>query len=105
MARSVLRQELDTGQWSCCPPECVSRVDTTNSKLHLTHRLKELPLPVILICADSDQPDARAFCKVGRSSHALDDCCDEANPHTCHLLLIENQPGAPVRCLRLPSGK
>jgi pimeloyl-ACP methyl ester carboxylesterase len=97
MARSILRQEPDTGQWSlCCPPECESRVYATNSALHLTHRLNELPLPLKLICADPDQPDAQAPCKVGRSLHALYGCRYEAIVDTSHLLLIEK----PAECAR-----
>lgn len=97
MARSILRQERETAQWSlCCPPECESRVYTTNSALHLTHRLNELPLPVKLICADPDQADAQAPAKVGRSLHALYGCPYEAIPDTSHLLLIEK----PAECAR-----
>ena len=97
MARSILCQERETGQWSlCCPPECESRVYTTNSALHLTHRLNELPLPVKLICADPDQADAQAPAKVGRSLHALYGCAYEAIPDTSHLLLIEQ----PAECAR-----
>ncbi len=97
MARSILRQERGTGQWSlCCPPECESQVYLTNSALHLTHRLKELPLRLNLICADPDQPDAQAPCKVGRSLHTLYGCNYEAIPDTSHLLLIEK----PAECAR-----
>jgi pimeloyl-ACP methyl ester carboxylesterase len=97
MARSILRQERETGQWSlCCPPECESRVYTTNSALHLTHRLNELPLPLKLICADPDQTDAQAPAKVGRSLHALYGCPYKAIPDTSHLLLIEK----PAECAR-----
>lgn len=99
MARSILRQEPETGQWSlCCPPECESRVYTTNSNLHLTHRLKELPLPVKFICADPDQPDAQAPSKVGRSIHALYGFPYEPIANTSHMLLIE-QPAECVRSL------
>jgi pimeloyl-ACP methyl ester carboxylesterase len=97
MARSILRQEPEAGQWSlCCPPECESRVYTTNSNLHLTHRLKELPLPVKFICADPDQPDAQAPSKVGRSIHALYGFPYEAISNTSHMLLIEK----PADCVR-----
>lgn len=96
MARSVLRRD-ETGGWSlCCPPECESRVYTTNSTLHLTHRLNELPLPMKLICGDPDQSDAQAPAKVGRSLHALYGCPYEAIPDTSHMLLIEK----PTECAR-----
>ena len=97
MARSILRQEEETGDWSlCCPPECESRVYTTNSDLHLTHRLKELPLPVKFICADPEPADAQAPAKVGRSLHALYGLPYEAIPDTSHMLLIEK----PAECAR-----
>jgi pimeloyl-ACP methyl ester carboxylesterase len=97
MARSILRQDQKTGEWSlCCPPEGESQVYTTNSGLHLTHRFNELPLPVKLICADPDQADAQAPSKVGRSLHARYACPYEAIPDTSHLLLIEK----PAECAR-----
>jgi pimeloyl-ACP methyl ester carboxylesterase len=97
MARSILRQERETGQWSlCCPPACESRVYMTNSALHLTHRIRELLQPLKLICADPDQEDAQAPSKVGRSLHALYGCTYEAIPNTSHLLLIEK----PAECAR-----
>ena len=99
MARSILRQERETGQFSlCCPPECESQIYTTNSTLHLTHRLDELPLPVKLICADPDQADAQAPAKVGRSLHTLYGCPYEAITDTSHMLLIE-KPGECARSL------
>ena len=95
MARSILRQEQETGRWSlCCPPEYESRIYMTNSTLHLTHRFNELPLPVQLICADPDQADAQAPAKVGRSLHVLYGCAYEAIPNTSHMLLIEK----PAEC-------
>lgn len=97
MARSILRQDTDKGDWSlCCPPAGESQVYKTNSDLHLTHRFGELPLPVKLICADPDQPDAQAPCKVGRSLHALYGGPYEAIVDTSHLLLIEK----PEECAR-----
>ena len=97
MARSILRQEGNTGPWSlCCPPECESRIYKTNSDLHLTHRLSELPLPVKLICADPDQPDAQAPSKVGRSLHDLYGLPYEAIADTSHMLMIEK----PAECAR-----
>jgi pimeloyl-ACP methyl ester carboxylesterase len=97
MARSILRKTPDTGLWSlCCPPECESQVYLTNSALHLTHRLKELPQPLTLICADANQPDAQAPCIVGRSLYALYGCRYQAIPDTSHLLLIEK----PAECAR-----
>jgi pimeloyl-ACP methyl ester carboxylesterase len=49
-----------------------------------------------LICADPDQPDAQAPCKVGRSLHARYVCRYEAVPDTSHLLQIEK----PEECVR-----
>lgn len=97
MARSILRQEAETGQWTLkCPPECESRVYATNADLHLTHRFTELPLPVKLICADPDQADAQGPAKVGRSLHDLYGCAYEAIPDTSHMLMIEK----PAECAR-----
>lgn len=101
MARSILRQEMaegkERGQWTLnCPPECESRVYKTNADLHLTHRIKELPLPVKLICADPDQPDAQGPCKVGRSLHDLYGCAYEVIADTSHMLMIEK----PAECVR-----
>jgi pimeloyl-ACP methyl ester carboxylesterase len=97
MARSILRQDRETGRWTlCCPPECESRIYMTNSTLHLTHRFNELSLPVKLICADPDQADAQAPGKVGRSLHALYGCPYAAIPDTSHMLLIEK----PAECAR-----
>ena len=96
MARLILRQEQD-GKWILnCPPECESRVYATNSELHLTHRLNELPLPVKLICADPDQPDAQSPARVGRSLHELYGLAYEAIPDTSHMLMIEK----PAECAR-----
>jgi pimeloyl-ACP methyl ester carboxylesterase len=96
MTRSILRQE-PAGDWSlCCPPEGESRVYATNADTHLTHRLAELPMPVKLICADPDQPDAQAPCKVGQSLYARYACRYEAIPDTSHLLQIEK----PEECVR-----
>ncbi len=98
MARSILRQDQEVGQWSlCCPPEYESRIYMTNSALYLTHRFNELPLPVKLICADPDQADAQAPAKVGRSLYTLYGCPYEAIPDTSHMLMFEK----PAECARL----
>lgn len=97
MARSILHHDQELGGWCLnCPPECESRVYTSNSALHLTDRLSELPLPVKLICADPDQPDAQAPAKVGRSLHELYGLPYDTIPDTSHMLLIEK----PAECAR-----
>jgi pimeloyl-ACP methyl ester carboxylesterase len=53
-------------------------------------------MPVTLICADPDQRDAQAPCKVGRSLHARYGCRYEAVADTSHLLQIEK----PEECVR-----
>ncbi|MCC6779161.1 MAG: alpha/beta hydrolase [Hyphomicrobiales bacterium] len=96
MARSILHQEPD-GAWTlCCPPAGESQVYATNARTHLTHRLRELPMPLQLICADADQPDAQAPCKVGRSLHAQYACRYHTVADTSHLLQIEK----PEECVR-----
>jgi pimeloyl-ACP methyl ester carboxylesterase len=98
MARSILRQDADGGWSLCCPPECESRIYATNADLHLTHRIKDVPVPLKLICGDPDQPDAQMPCKVGRSLHVQYACPYEAIPNTSHMLQVE-QPEACVRAL------
>jgi pimeloyl-ACP methyl ester carboxylesterase len=97
MARSILRWQESTRDWRlCCPPEGESQVYKSNSDLHLTHRLNELPMPVALVCGDPDQPDAQAPCKVGRSLHVQYRLPYTAIPDTSHLLQIEK----PTECVR-----
>lgn len=96
MAHSILT-EHELGKWSLrCPPEGESQVYATNSALHLTHRFPELEVPIKLICADPEQPDAQAPSQVGRSLHTLYGCTYEAIPDTSHMLLIEK----PQECAR-----
>lgn len=99
MARCILRQEPGGTSWSlCCPPAAESQVYRTNASLHLTHRFNELPVPVKLISADPDQPDAQAPSQVGRSLHRQYGCGYEAIADTSHLLQIE-KPDDCVRAL------
>ncbi len=95
MARSILREDPDTGDWVlCCPPEGESQVYATNSRLELCPRLGELKGPVKFIASDPDDPNARAPGLVNRALHEEFGHPYEAVPGTTHMLQVEK----PAEC-------
>lgn len=96
MARSILRQDPQSQRWHlCCPPAGESRVYTTNYQTHVSHRFNDLPMPVKVIGADPDQPDAQAPSQVARAMHAQFGHPYEAIADTSHMLMIEK----PAECV------
>ena len=97
MARSILQQDTQTGRWHlCCPPAGESRVYATNSQTHVSHRFNEMPMPVKVIAADPDQPDAQAPSQVARAMHAQFGHPYECITDTSHMLQIER----PTECVK-----
>ena len=98
MAKATLHEDSETGKWVLnCPGAAESQIYKDNSECHLTERMDKIPVPVRLICADPDQPDALAPSKVGRAVHAEFGLPYVAVENTNHLLQIEK----PVACARL----
>ena len=90
MARSILHQEPETGEWVLnCPGVAESRIYKDNSETHLTEHVGKLPAPVKFICADPEQPDALAPSKVGRAVYAEFGLPYVVIKDTNHLLQIE----------------
>lgn len=90
MAGATLHQDSETGKWVLnCPGAAESQIYKDNSETHLTEYMDELPLPVRLICADPEQPDALAPSRVGRAVHAEFGLPYTAVEDTSHLLQIE----------------
>lgn len=97
MARSILHEDLETGEWVLnCPGIAESQIYKDNSETHLTEHLDKIPVPIQLICADPDQPDALAPSKVGRAVYDEFNLPYVAIPDTSHLLQIE-KPGECAR--------
>ncbi|MBK19934.1 MAG: hypothetical protein CMM52_13970 [Rhodospirillaceae bacterium] len=94
MARSILREEPETGDWVlCCPPEGESQVYKTNSELHLCPQFGEIPGPLKVIASDPDDPNVRSPGLVNRALHEEFGHRYEAVPGTTHMVQIE-QPEA-----------
>jgi pimeloyl-ACP methyl ester carboxylesterase len=90
MAEATLHEEPETGKWVLnCPAAAESQIYKDNSECHLTEYVDKIPVPVQLICADPDQPDALAPSKVGRAVHAEFGLPYVAVEDTSHLLQIE----------------
>ncbi len=94
MARSILREEPETGDWVlCCPPEGESQVYKTNSELHLCPQFGDIPGPLKVIASDPDDPNVRSPGLVNRALHEEFGHPYEAVPGTTHMVQIE-QPEA-----------
>jgi pimeloyl-ACP methyl ester carboxylesterase len=95
MARSILRQEAETGDWVlCCPPEGESQVYATNSRLDLCPRLSELEGPMKVVASDPDDPNARAPGLINRALAAAFGHAYEAVPGATHMVQVEK----PAEC-------
>ncbi len=90
MARSILREDPDAGDWVlCCPPAGESRVYATNSALDLCPRLGELAGPFKIVASDPDDPHVRAPGLVNRALFEDFGHPYEAVPGTTHMLQLE----------------
>ncbi len=103
MARSILREDPDAGDWIlCCPPAGESRVYRTNSALDLCPRLEKLIEgaligPFKIIASDPDDAHARAPAFVNRALHEDFGHAYEAVSGTTHMLQLEK----PEDCARI----
>ncbi|MCZ6774484.1 MAG: alpha/beta hydrolase [Proteobacteria bacterium] len=98
MARSILREDGATGEWTlCCPRDGELRAYLTKAGIELCCRLDELTGPVIFICSDPDQDDALAPSKINREMHARFGHRYEMVTDTSHLLQVEK----PADCARI----
>ena len=94
MARSILREDTETGEWVlCCPPEGESQVYKTNSELHLCPQFGDIPGPLKVIASDPNDPNVRSPGLVNRALHEEFGHAYEAVPGTTHMVQIE-QPKA-----------
>lgn len=90
MARSILRQDPDAGDWVlCCPPAGESQVYFTNSALDLCPRLSALKGPVKFITSDPDDPNARSPGLVNRALQKEFGHPYEVVPGTTHMVQVE----------------
>ncbi|HEX7008139.1 MAG TPA: alpha/beta hydrolase [Alphaproteobacteria bacterium] len=96
MARSILRQEPETGDWVLsCPPAFESQVYLSNITLGAWTRLAKMPRTTKLICSDPTLKDAGPPAFTGRDAAQFFGIAYEAIPETSHMLQIE-RPGACV---------
>ena len=89
LARHTLRQEMD-GSWGLCNPrELEARIYQAQNDATLWPRMRELTIPVILICGDPAVPETSPATRVGAAIH--DDIGIEyvVIPDTTHFLQIE----------------
>lgn len=90
MARSILREDTETGDWVlCCPPAGESQVYLTNSALDLCPRLGELTGPVKFIASDPNDPNARAPGLINRALHEEFGHPYQFVPESTHMLQME----------------
>lgn len=94
MARSILREDTETGEWVlCCPPEGESQVYKTNSELHLCPQFGDIPGPLKVIASDPDDPNVRSPGLINQALNEEFEHAYEAVPGTTHMVQIE-QPDA-----------
>jgi len=95
MARSILREDEDAGDWElCCPRGGESRIYLNNSELDLCGRLGELTGHYKFICSDPEEEDALSPGHVNRAMHAQYGHPYEVILGTSHLLQVEK----PTEC-------
>jgi len=103
MARSILREDKDAGDWVlCCPPAGESQVYATNSALDLCPRLGEMIAdrkigPFKIIASDPDDAHARAPALVNRALFEDFGHSYETVPGVTHMLQLEK----PEECARI----
>ena len=96
LARSVLRQDPDAGDWVlACPGAFESQVYLSNITLGVWARLAKMPRTTKLICSDPTLADAGPPAFTGRDAAQFFGIAYEAIPETSHMLQIE-RPGACV---------
>jgi len=90
MARSILREASDNGDWElCCPPEAESQVYKTNSGLDLCPQFGTLTGPLKVIASDPHDPNVRAPGLVNLSLHEEFGHPYEAIQGATHMVQIE----------------
>lgn len=89
LARHTLRQ-LPDGRWTlCCPPAYEARVFRENKDESLFRRLREVPVPLMIVAGDPDSPYAAPASATAKAAHdelGIDYACV---PGTTHFLQIE----------------
>ncbi len=99
LARATLRRDADSDQWVlACPRELEARIFETNVDASIWPRLREVQVPLKLICADPELEHAQPPALIGRAAAGELGLEYEAIPNTTHFLPIE-EPAACVRAL------
>ena len=97
MARATLRHDANSGKWVlACPRELEAHIFETTADPTIWPRMRKLPAPVKLICADPEDENAGPPALVGRAMAAELPIEYEAIPNTTHFLQIER----PRECIR-----
>jgi pimeloyl-ACP methyl ester carboxylesterase len=95
MARATLRYDAGTQRWVlACPREFEAHIFRSNRETTTWQRLRHMPVPVKLICADPVDGGPPAL--IGRALAAEAAVEYEAIPGTSHFLQIEQ----PQECIR-----
>jgi pimeloyl-ACP methyl ester carboxylesterase len=89
LARHTLRQ-LPDGRWTlCCPPACEARTFRENRDESLFRRLREVPVPLMIIGGDPASPYAAPAAATAKAAHDELGIDYASVPGTTHFLQIE----------------
>lgn len=97
MARATLRRDDRNGRWTlACPREFEAQVFEGNADPTLWPKVKDVAVPVKLVCGDPSLDDVMPPALIGRALAEEHGFEYEAIPDTTHFLQIER----PVECVR-----
>ena len=95
MARATLRYDLESRRWAlACPREFEAHIFRSNRETSTWQRMRQMPVPVKLICADPADGGPPAL--IGRALADEAAVEHESVPGTSHFLQIER----PEECIR-----
>jgi len=98
-AQSTLRPGPN-GEWIlCCPRELEAHMFATNNDATLWSKLPSIAIPMIIIGADADDPNAGPPARISRAAHEDLGIAYVGIPNTTHFLQTE-QPAACAEALR-----
>jgi pimeloyl-ACP methyl ester carboxylesterase len=83
----------------CCPRELEAHMFATNNDPTLWAKLPSITIPMIIIGADADDPDAGPPARISRAAHDELGIAYAGIPNTTHFLQTE-QPAACGEALR-----
>lgn len=89
LARHTMRP-MDDGRWTlCCPPELEARIFRDNVDPTQYTRMKDVPVPFMLIAGDPDSPHASPAAFTAKAAHEEMGIDYAMVPDTTHFLQLE----------------